>query len=326
MTILEFARSLAIGMAGLAAFLYYVAHIGEKGASVDAKDRLRRTFQSARVTPRFRHAFIFFLTASNRYFGARIFSQRAVVRSVALSVAWMSAVFVGFALFDHTYVHWFFIVASGAFAWQAVALVCAGLLSDFLSVCITRSLVMFAFKKGRTALFFAAVFDVLLCAAVFYVFFSATKLVVAPDLTPQSPSGALHAWISPEGPSIAAVLPDRPTLGKQGGPVGEIATSFSDLFEKIKVKGGRVEIIYWFPDSILFYSSLLTSIWMWLYVIGYWLLFFAVRLDGVKRIVERNSNVDNDPFHALAWVILIAAIATSVISIFIFAMVKMFVL
>ena len=321
MTIFEFARTLAIGIAGLAAFLYYVAHIGEKGVNAVSKDRLRRTFRAATVTPRFRHAFVFFLTASDRYFGARIFSVKAVVRSIALSATWMTAVFFGFSLFDQKYLYWLSRVTDGVYAWKAIALIGTAFFTDFLSVCVTRSFVRLALKKSGVVAIFFVVLNVAFCAMIFYFLFSATRFAIAPHLVPQSPSEALHSWTRPDGPSIVGMSWEAGALDHPEKLSDRIVIFSEDVFKKAKAEGITFFILHWFPESVLFYSNLLTSIWILLYVIGYWLLFFSVRIDRVKRLVERSTNFDNDPFHALAWILLVASVVTSLIGTLIFAVV-----
>jgi len=90
------------------------------------------------------------------------------------------------------------------------------------------------------------------------------------------------------------------------------------LIEKSKgiydIKGGlKTEVVYAFPEGIAFYSSLLTSIWLWLHIISYVSFRLAIQTDALKSVLLQVVNIDGKPFSALATMIIIVYIPISIL-------------
>ncbi len=84
----------------------------------------------------------------------------------------------------------------------------------------------------------------------------------------------------------------------------------SDMLQKqpdgsMLIKGGlNTEVAYAFPEGITFYSSLLTSIWLWLHTVSYACFKASLSFDKTKNRLL-SINIDNKPFKSLATITLI---------------------
>jgi uncharacterized membrane protein len=298
MTTIDLAKVLLPALVGIAAFCYYFAHLAEKGASDLAKRQLSQLTHERRLLPVIRAAFVFFLYASDKYFGPRLISWQALRRSAALSIVWIIFVLVMCVALYPNYTSWLGNKMSRQLILQSAGiLLLVSLLIDYISVCVTRAIVQTAARKGRSALIFAVIADLVISVLLFYIFFTATKSFLQPHTTPMGLVESLQVWLSPG--TLPVNLQFLQSLNSNMLiPRGE--NSFD-------IKGGLLtEIVYAFPESVLFFSSLLTSIWLWLYVIAYALLFVTVRLDRVGTRAKRYLQLSENPIYALAFAMVIS--------------------
>lgn len=292
MTTLDLLKVLVPSVAAVAAFAYYMAHMVDHGISDLAKQELISFAKKRRLLPASRSAFKFFLYASDRYFGKKLISWKALLKSVLLSGVWIVFVLALCIAFFPNYRSWLgqgpvrhLIVNS------ALPLVLAALFIDYVSICITRSIIKASMGKGAIAPFLAILLDLFVSILLFYLLFSLTKTVIQPGDTPLGPIASLQMWFDPSTlPSQMQFLDSltRDMLVKVGDGQYDIKGQF------------RAEVVYAFPESILFLSSLLTSVWLWLYCVGYMLLYAAVRIDMLSGWAKVRLNIDHSPANALA--------------------------
>ena len=186
---------------------------------------------------------------------------------------------------------------------SAAILLLASLLIDFPSTCVTRAIFRAVVGKGLRIFLFALALDLILSASLFYTLFTTAKFLLLPSIEPIPPIEAFHVWLNPKALPIGIQLLEPLTsdmLIPRGGGVFDI-------------QGGlNTEIVYAFPEPVLFFSSLLTSIWLWLYLLASAFLYLTVRVDrlGVwsRRFLNIDRNIDRNPVHAVATAIFIAAL------------------
>lgn len=313
MTVIEFAKMMGASLFGIAAFSYYVAHIAEKGASESSKRRLANKFKSMRLTPGARSAFSHFLFSADRYFGNAIFSWKALRRSVVLSLSWVLLILALCLYMYPNYRSWLGDRLMGRLILKSsLWLLFASLVIDFLSVCVTRVLVRWSLTRSKFAILGIAIADIAISAVIFYVLFNSAKLVVAPGGF-SSPTESLSVWANLKGlPILLQTLNDLTSDMLRRLPDGTVEI----------VGGLNTEIVYAFPEGIVFFSSLLTSVWMWLYVTAYWVVVAAVRIDLVKTFLEPHLNTEREPFFAIAYAIFVVALLVSGVATALFSILR----
>ncbi|TOF86887.1 hypothetical protein CGJ12_22620, partial [Vibrio parahaemolyticus] len=73
------------------------------------------------------------------------------------------------------------------------------------------------------------------------------------------------------------------------------------------------------PEGIAFYSSLLTSVWLWMHILSYALLKLTQRIDIVKNTMLRFVEIDKKPFTAISIMLIVAYVIVSLFLIAVFA-------
>lgn len=296
---LSLAKVLLPALVGIAAFCYYMAHLAERGSSEVAKQRLRQILLERKMLPAMRSAFVYFLRASDRYFGPKLISWKALFRSIALSIFWTTGVLAACIAFYPNYTSWLGGNISRKLILQSAGvLLAASLTADYVCVCVTRAITQAVVAKGRLWLISAVVVDLVVSVLVFYFLFTIAKLVVHPANGALGLLDSLRVWLDPAGLPIGIELLQPLSadmlLARGGG--------------NFDIKGGLLtEIVYAFPEPVLFLSSLLTSVWLWLYLLGYLILFAAVRLDRIGVSARRFLKPAEDPINSLALAIVIAS-------------------
>ncbi len=313
MTVIEFAKTIGTALFGIAAFSYYVAHIAQKGASESSKRRLATKFKSMQLTPDARAAFSHFLFAADRFFGNAIFSWKSLRRSIVLSLSWVLLILALCLYMYPNYRSWLGDRLMGKLILKSTLwLLFASLLIDFLSVCITRSLIRWSLPRSKFAILGVALADIAISAVLFYVMFNSAKLIVAPGSF-STPFESLAVWTNLQGlPILLQTLNDLTSDMLRRLPDGTIEI----------VGGLNTEIVYAFPEGIVFFSSLLTSVWMWLYVTAYWSVVTAVRIDRVKTFLGSQINMEHEPFFAIAYAIFFVALLASGIATALFSILR----
>ncbi len=300
MTTFELAKILLPVLFGLVAFLYYVAHLVEHGVSEQAIDQLRQFARKRSLLPAVQAAFKFFLFSADRYFGSCLFSCRALLRSFALSITWTLFVLMVCLVVFPSYTNWLGSKVSRHLILEnAAVLLLASLLIDFASTCVTRTIVRAADGKGVRILLFAFALDLILSVSLFYTLFTTAKFLLLPNMEPILPIEAFNVWLNPGALPIGIQLLE-PLTSDMLIPLG------GGVFD---IQGGlNTEIIYAFPEPVLFLSSLLTSIWLWLYLLASACLYLTVHVDRLGVWSRKFLNIDHSPVHALAIATFIAAL------------------
>jgi hypothetical protein len=167
----------------------------------------------------------------------------------------------------------------------------AGVLIDFVSTAVTRGLIRWTLRNPKVPSLAVAGVDVIFSGLWFYFTFSLAKALVLPPSPWPSIGSSFSTWLHLTAlPIVLKTLNDLTADMLQPQADGTISI----------IGGLNTEIVYAFPEGILFFSSLLTSIWLWLYIAAYWFHVGAVRIDASKAWLLGISNIDAKPFKAIA--------------------------
>ncbi len=300
MSIFEFSLLLIVGLGALATAVYRITSIAEDGISSEGKKKLQNIVKNYRATPTFRHSFLTFTMASDVFFGERIISLKAFIRSAILSIAWMFVISALCITLFPKYKSWFFDDGiAGVILEYGLVLVGAVIVLDYLSVSITRLIVKKSLPNSIISLGFTFTIDLLASILIFYFGFSVVKYIfVHPSWV--GFNEAISIWINID--QLPILLK---TLTDLSGDMLQKQTDGS-----FSINGGwKTEVMYAFPEGVTFYSSLLTSIWLWLHTISYVLFKWSLSFDKTKSRILLMTNIENKPFRSLGLITLIAYLA-----------------
>ncbi len=296
MTIVEFGKTIFFALGGVSSFAYYVANTAEDVVNQEAKKKFANIVKNIRATPTFRHAFLTFTMMSDNYFGDKLLSLRAFAKSVLLSLAWIFLLTVFCVVVFPNYASWFtdrginnLIIQHGIIFLVVV------LVLDYLSVTVTRFIIRTYRPKNIVSLILLLALDLFLSIVIFYVGFSITKYYFVNQIFLEF-CDSIRIWLNLDQlPLVLVTLEDLT----------------SDMFMENKdgstqiIGGLKTEVVYAFPEGIVFYSSLLTSIWLWFHTASYIALKIAIQTDFVKKSLLNIANIEQKPFKSLATIILL---------------------
>jgi len=313
LSILEFAKNLALGFGGLVAIAYYLTHIAESGINNEAKSKFINIVKNLKATPTIRHAFITFSMLSDYIFGTRLISLRSIAFSFLMSFFWIMVVAIFCIAMFPTYAVWIERMSvSTIIIHNAVLILLAVLIVDFISLCVTRLLLRALKIRSFLGLVTILLFDFTASVGIFYFGITAVKYMIVNPIW-ISLSDSIQYWYKFDGiPSAFKTLNDLSA---------DMLVKKSDgTFE---ITGGlNTEIVYAFPEAIAFYSSLLSSIWLWLHVISYATYKAALKTDSLKNSLMKIVNINEKPFSGLAVIVAIMYIPISIVLIAIFSIWK----
>jgi hypothetical protein len=314
MTTFDLAKMLLTGLVGLAGFLYYLSHIFEHGASKTAIEQFRAIVERGTIVPALRAAFKFFALSADQFFGPKLLSFRSVTMSTLLSTFWIGVVLATCLAVFPNYSSWLSSKASlNLIARSAALLFVTTIVADFISVCATRFIVRVVLGKGRSWLLPALIVDLVVSAGIFYVLFSSAKFLLFPSLPFPGIFTSFETWLNPAGLPIQMQFLQDLTSDM-------LVPDGSGAF---KISGNLLaEVVYAFPESVTFFSSLLTSLWLWLYVVTYLLLVAAVRLERRWSAAKRLLNLEHSPMYSLSLAVLTTYISLSALVLAIHAVIR----
>lgn len=291
MTVPQFIIIFVAAFGPAAGIAYYFANLGEDGINDEAKKKLVRRLKQFSISPSTRVAFEAFLFASDRFYGRRIFSLRALVRSAAFTFGWFLLILAVCTSQFSNYTSWLSTPGVSNLIWKyGVIFLSAGIFIDFASTAVTRYLIRWTLKKPKASPIIIASMDFIFSGLWFYLTFSLLKAIVLDSNWP-SITGSFGIWVHlNELPIGLKTLNDLSEDMLQPQADGTISI----------IGGLNTEIIYAFPEGILFLSSLLTSIWLWFYIAAYWTHRVALRFDATKKWLLEISNIDAKPFKSIA--------------------------
>lgn len=234
---------------------------------------------------------------SDTFFGRRLLSWRALGRSAVVSLccfAFLCSVSLyinlvrgrlRLGIFQPTVISTF------------LMLLVACIVIDYISVCATRWLIRISKERSGHFKILVFVADFLLSAVIFTLLFTPSKIIISGVASSELAtwmrkpiefiwSETQPWWHLTELPMLLRVTHDvHFTLGADGKPVPT---------EPI-----QTVVSYIYPESAAFFSSMLTSMWLWMYLSAWLVSGLTARLDVVKRFAVRHAAVKADPIAVL---------------------------
>lgn len=246
---------------------------------------------------------------NNKVFGQRLISWRAAGISVLLTNLWAASFICVFCLLHPQFREWFFnIVELNSLRWYALGIYVTVLIVDFLSISLSRRIYRAVLAKGKRLFTGGLVLDIVGSVVLYYLGLSAAKLLMNRSAV-MSPSESLQVWIQPSNlTTLMRVVEDFDFSSVK--PVGDGQFVMDPPLQ--------TEIVYAFPEGIFFFTSILTSIWLWGYLLAYAIAFVSVRIDKLSPRLWSVMKVEEQPLSVLSvilgYVWVVAVLLLSVVS------------
>ncbi|EOB6242209.1 hypothetical protein [Vibrio vulnificus] len=310
MSVFDFSKMLFLGLGSIIVMAYYVTHLAESGVNDEFKNKLKNIVKSLKSSPVALHALITFSHISDNFFGFRLISFQAFFKSALLTICWVTFITIICYFAFPEYSAW---INEANFKKvifsSALPIVLSLIAIDFASLSATRLIFRKLKTKGLIKLILVLIIDLIISALIFYFGITSAKYFIV-NPTWLSIGDSLSTWLYLDQLPIAMKTLNDLT---------------SDMLIEIsprnyQIKGGwDSEVVYAFPEGIAFYSSLLTSVWLWMHILSYALLKLTQRIDIVKNTMLRFVEIDKKPFTAISIMLIVAYVIVSLFLIAVFA-------
>ena len=234
-----------------------------------------------------------YLSINNTLFGKRIFSLRSFGVSVILTSMWAACFMLNYGYTFPQFKNALYMIAQTpnlrALAIKAFFVV---LLIDYLSISMTRKIYRTTVAKGRKSFLLAAFTDLTCSIALYYAGLSIFKYILS-DQFFLSLSDSLEIWFSPNEITMGVQVVNDFDFSK-GLRVDSSALEFDPPLE--------TQVTYLFPEGVFFISSLMTSVWLWMYLLAYSAAWLMVRINKIKKVLLPHLNIDKKPLTTLTGV------------------------
>lgn len=258
------------------------------GAGPSAK-KFGIAFKEFNATPTFSKAYIGATIMSDWVYGEKLFSRRALFVSIFVTLAWLIILFlISLCLYGkHS---WFFNrVFSGFVAKNFWYLLFIGMAIDFISTCVTRKLLFYAIDKSALIKICTLTIDVIVSIILFYVLFSLAKISII-GLHFLSLSDSLVAWLD-------GIFNLQSAFKFLHNP------SFIPHGSFLEMVNGDSEVIYAFPEGMIFLSSLLTSFWIAIHIIAHYMYRLTKKNSIFFSWLVSESAIETKPILSVAFIL-----------------------
>lgn len=244
------------------------------------------------------------LNINSKVFGRKILSTRSLKASLILTSIWGSLL-IGIYSFKYpVFREWMLnIIELSSLRWIALAALCTVLTIDYISICLTRKIYRATLSNGKKSFIAAIAIDLSKSVAVYYIGISLFKFILV-KVSFLPPIIAIQTWLTPT--SLTTSL--------------EVLKDFD--FSRINYTGNNIytftdplqtQVSYAFPEGVFFTTSLLTSLWLWLYIAAYGVAFLAVKIDLIKSFLLHRMNIEEKPLSSLMTIATTVIILISII-------------
>ncbi|MCQ4313900.1 hypothetical protein NAV33_18690 [Pseudomonas stutzeri] len=234
-----------------------------------------------------------YLSLNNTLFGKRIFSLRSLGVSVILTSMWGICFMLNYGYTFPQFKNALHMIAQTPNLRNlAITAFLVILLVDYLSINVTRKIYRMTVAKGKKSFILAAITDLASSVAVYYVGLSIFKYILS-DQFFLGLSDSLRIWTSPT----------EITMGVQAVNAFDLSSgryTSSNTFELDTPF--ETMVTYMFPEGVFFISSLMTSVWLWMYLLAYTAAWFMVRVNKIKKVILPHLNIEKKPLTTLTGV------------------------
>ncbi|MHA6578450.1 hypothetical protein [Pseudomonas yamanorum] len=295
--VLDLAQSfiLAIG-AALGAFLM-LCKLLETFEKILKKDKLERIVDGImhiKFRAGSRKVLALWVHINNAIFGRKIISWKAFWISLLLTNIWAIIFILVFCIKYPMFRSWIFnIIELNSLKWQALTIYLAILIIEFLSISLTRKIYRTTLSRGKRTFAWALSLDLIGSIALFYIGITLIKLIVLHHEA-MSPIESIMVWLDANNlTTLLRVTEDFDMSNFKPDGYGNLKTDIPL----------STEVVYAFPEGVFFFTSLLTSIWLWGYIAAYSLAYVCVRIDRLPPVLSRWFKIEEQPLLVLSFLL-----------------------
>jgi hypothetical protein len=231
-----------------------------------------------------------YLNLNNALFGKKLFSLRSFLVSAILTLFWGACFTVNFAYSFPTFSQSLYMTLNTPNLRNlAIFALLVILIVDYLSITMTRKIYRTTVAKGKRSFLVALLADLIASIVLYYIGISIFKFIISDDFL-LSPYDSIRIWTDPSQISMGVqVLEDFDFSA--GHKTDANTFQFDQPLETM--------VTYMFPEGAFFISSLMTSVWLWMYVLAYSAAWLMIRVNAFKKIVLPHLNIDKKPLTTL---------------------------
>ncbi|MBM0213167.1 hypothetical protein [Pseudomonas syringae group genomosp. 3] len=278
---------------GIGAFLG-VCKVFENYEKVIKKDKLQKITENItkfRFSSGARKIFALWIYLNNAVFGKKIISLRAFLVSVILTNIWAAIFIMVFSVKYPMFREWVVnILYVRSLHWPALVIYASVLVLEFLSISLSRKIYRVALSRGNKVFGWSLLIDFFGSVLVYYVGLTLVKVVLLHQST-LSLFGALKTWLNPSNlTTLLMVVEDFDMSNFKPNGHGRFTTEIPLT----------TEVVYAFPEGVFFFTSLLTSVWLWGYIAAYGLAYACVRIDRLPPKLWNFLKIEEQPLLSLS--------------------------
>lgn len=230
-------------------------------------------------------------------YGKKIISLRSFFSSSIISSLWVIALLSYSYLSAFPNKQWIFSNPVTPIIYKFIGFFIIGIIIDYISSCSTRWLfnkyIGLNIKKQITITLLNSTLSVI----IFVIFYTTIKeLLITKSFSFITFYDNLISWISNpmEINTLFKFITDAYFIDRGNG-------SFDII-------NGNAEVIFAFPEGIMFLSSLLTSLWSWMFLLALLVNKVTNWFDRSKDFLLKQSSIDSKPIFTLGMIISILLI------------------
>ena len=315
MTILEVIATNVAFIVAFITFIELVAGQAEKSIKPKKIKKLSNILKNYQLSPTFQHAFFSFNLFTSAIFGEKIISLRSFFSSILLSIFWVILIIIACLTLFPEFKSWFIDPAFKKLILNSfLHLIPFVLILDYLSIITTRLIIKKSSinDKGFIAYLLIILLDMAASIMIFLVGFIAIKTIFYnhPYHDISTHLSSIKLWVHID--HVYSLMQPLENLYKLDN--GNFATQSGN--------GWQTQLTYALPEGVLFYSSILTSIWLWIHTLGYFIYKSSMKLDFIKKRWLKILDLNNNPVRAIAFSTTIILIILSGLFIIIFSTFK----
>lgn len=231
-----------------------------------------------------------YLNLNNTLFGKKIFSLRSFVVSAILTSTWGTCFALNYSYNSPQFRQALYMMA-GTPNLRNLAIIAlfVVLIIDYLSISMTRKIYRTTVAKGKRSFFVALVADLMGSVALYYIGISIFRYIISNEFL-LSPFDSVAIWSDPNQVSMGVQVV-RDFDFSAGHKTDANTFQFDQPLETM--------VTYLFPEGVFFISSLMTSVWLWMYLLAYGAAWLMIRVNMFKTVVFPHLNIDKKPLTAL---------------------------
>ncbi len=257
--------------------------------------RLGVSFKDFKLPASFSRAYVNTVFLSDAIFGSKIFSLRALLASAAMTTIWIAVQCGLIVVIDGSAAWVFSDIFVQAIAYQFWGFLILGVGIDFLSVCATRYIIVYALNRTVKTQITILLLELIFSIVLFYLCYQSSKYLFVSSLDKDVEYSSLLQSLNIWTTNLFHV-----DLVLQAVDDITIIPNSSESFD---VQNGNTRVVYAVPEGMLFMSSLLTSLWIWAVVVMQLFLDFLRKIISMKNMLVIQSSIETKPIFSIGLIV-----------------------